>query len=49
MKPSTQSPRRKLAAFRLLPATLARLRAMARRAKISQSRILDALVHSSTI
>ena len=45
----TKRTRRKLAAFRLPPPTLARLRAMAARARLSQSRIIESLIHSSTL
>jgi hypothetical protein len=47
--PTASTPRRKLAAFRLPFATLARLRDMAARARLSQSKILEALIHSSTL
>ncbi len=45
----TKRTRRKLAAFRLPPPTLARLRAMAARNRLSQSRTLEAIIHTSTL
>lgn len=49
MKTKTIRPRRKLAAFRLPLATLARLRELARRTDTSQSRIVEALIHTATL
>lgn len=46
---TTPRPRRKLAAFRLPPATLTRLREIATRARTSQGRILECLIHTATL
>lgn len=42
-------PRRKLAAFRLPPSTLKRLREIATRNRISQGRIIESLIHTATL
>ena len=47
--PTKVAPRRKLAAFRLPPSSLVRLRQIAARHHLSQSRILETLIHTSTL
>lgn len=45
--PTKLAPRRKLAAFRLPPSSLVRLRQIAERNRVSQSRILESLIHDA--
>jgi hypothetical protein len=45
----TKLPRRKLAAFRLPPSSLVRLRQIAERNRVSQSRVLESLIHTATL
>ena len=47
--PTKVAPRRKLAAFRLPPSSLVRLRQIAERNRVSQSRILESLIYTSTL
>ena len=47
--PTKVAPRRKLAAFRLSPSSLVRLRQIAARHQLSQSRILETLIYTATL